>query len=458
MLKVTNTLTGRKEELVPIKTGEFKIYVCGPTVYNFVHVGNSRPAITFDAFRRYLEYRGYKVILAQNFTDIDDKIIIKANDEGVEAIEIAERYIVQYWKDSQALGIRPANFHPRTTNYVNEIVDFISDLVEKGHAYIVEGDVYFDVSSLKNYGELSNRKVEDMVSGTRIALDEKKQSPEDFALWKAAKEGEPWWESPWSKGRPGWHIECSVMSSCILGDTFDIHAGGSDLIFPHHENEKAQSEARSGKTFANYWMHNGMMQFSGSKMSKSLGNFITIKEAVKKYGKDAVRLFIFSKHYRSPIEYSEDILQENKTAVTRAMRILDNFENENEGKVLFPTRTKWMNEKISAFTEALDDDFNTPKAIAIMFDLLKEISDGTDNERRIIAYSLIKNEFGPILGIFDSEESKSVDIDGLVNLLIELRKDYKAAKDYSKADKIRDDLANLGIKLMDSPDGTKFTF
>lgn len=457
MLKVTNTLTGKKEELVPIKEGEFKIYVCGPTVYNFVHVGNSRPAITFDAFRRYLEYRGYKVLLAQNFTDIDDKIITKANDEGVEAIEIAERYIVQYWKDSQALGIRPANFHPRTTNYVNEIVDFISDLIDKGHAYETEGDVYFEVSSLANYGELSHRKIEDMVAGARIAPDEKKRSPEDFTLWKAAKEGEPWWESPWSKGRPGWHIECSVMSSCILGDTFDIHAGGSDLIFPHHENEKAQSEARSGKPFANYWMHNGMMQFSGSKMSKSLGNFITINEAVKKYGKDAVRLFIFSKHYRSPIDYSEEIMKENKTAVTRANRILENFEKENEEKPLFVSKTAWINERIEAFKDALDDDFNTPKAVAIIFDLLKEINESGNKERRLEAYCLIRNEFGPVLGIFDTEVSSSVNIDGLVDLLIELRKGYKAAKDYSNADKIRDDLANLGIKLMDGPDGTKFT-
>ncbi|ACR80399.1 MAG: cysteinyl-tRNA synthetase [Kosmotoga sp.] len=458
MLRITNTLTGKKEEFIPITPGEVRIYVCGPTVYNFVHLGNSRPAITFDAFRRYLEYRGYRVILAQNFTDIDDKIIIKANEEGVDALEIAERYIVQYWKDSLALGIRPANFHPRTTHFVDEIIEFIQDLIDKGFAYVVDGDVYFNVSEFKNYGELSHRKLEDMIAGARIEPGEKKKSPEDFALWKAAKEGEPFWNSPWGPGRPGWHIECSVMSTCILGETFDIHAGGADLIFPHHENEKAQSEARHGKTFARYWMHNGMMRLAGSKMSKSLGNFITIKDAVKKYGKDAIRLFIFSKHYRSPIDYSEEMLAENLRAVKRVNAILRDFEKSEGDKPLFSKKTPFVKEQIERFIEALDDDFNTPKAVALMFDLINKMGETKNRNRKLEIYHLIRNEFGPVLGILEKDEEVSANIDGLVKLLIEIRAEFKKDKNYEKADQIRDRLNELGIKLMDTPEGTKYTF
>ncbi|AKI98265.1 cysteine--tRNA ligase [Kosmotoga pacifica] len=456
-MRITNTLTGKKEEFIPQKEGEVRIYVCGPTVYNFVHLGNSRPAITFDAFRRYLEYRGYKVILTQNFTDIDDKIIVKAIEEGVNATEIAERYIVQYWKDSMALGIRPANFHPRTTHYVDEIIEFIQDLIAKGYAYVADGDVYFDVSAFDDYGRLSGRKLEELIVGARIQPGEKKKSPEDFALWKAAKENEPYWESPWGKGRPGWHIECSVMSTCILGETFDIHAGGSDLIFPHHENERAQSEARYGKTFARYWMHNGMMRFAGSKMSKSLGNFITIKEAVRKYGKDAVRYFIFSKHYRSPIDYSEEMLQETKTAVSRGNKILNDFEANLDESHPFARKSPWMEEKIAEFTEYLDDDFNTPKALSLIFELINEIVNSTDEQRKFEAYHLVRNEFGPVLGLFDIPESQSFDLDGLVQILIDLRGQFRKEKNFEKSDEIRDRLMNLGIKLMDTPEGTKWT-
>ena len=458
MLKITNTLTGKKEEFIPINSGEVKIYVCGPTVYNFVHLGNSRPAITFDAFRRYLEYCGYKVTLAQNFTDIDDKIIIKANEEGVDSLEIAERYIIQYWKDSMALGIRPANFHPRTTHYVDEIIDFIEDLIAKGYAYISEGDVYFDVSSFDDYGRLSGRKLEELIAGARIQPGEKKRAPEDFTLWKAAKENEPYWESPWGKGRPGWHIECSVMSTCILGKTFDIHAGGSDLIFPHHENERAQSEARYGKPFARYWMHNGMMRFAGSKMSKSMGNFITIKEAVKKYGKDAIRYFVFSKHYRSPIDYSEDLLQEAKIAVTRGNQILDDFEQSLGEKQPFAKKTPWVSEKITEFKTYLDDDFNTPKALALIFEMINEVANASEQLRRLEAFHLVRNEFGPVLGIFDFPESGHFDIDGLVKILIDLRDQFRKEKNYKKSDEIRDRLMSLGIKLMDTPSGTKWSF
>ncbi|MFW6120333.1 MAG: cysteine--tRNA ligase, partial [Petrotogales bacterium] len=363
MIYIYNTLNRKKEPLKPKEPGLFTIYVCGPTVYGYVHLGNTRPAIVFDVFRRFLEYEGYRVLMAQNFTDIDDKIINVANENNLESLEVAERFIIRYWKDALSLGIRAANFHPRTTHFVKEIVDFIEVLINKSHAYEAKGDVYFDVSAFKEYGELSHRKVEDLKAGARIKPGEKKKSPEDFTLWKAAKSGEPSWDSPWGKGRPGWHIECSVMSTETLGETFDIHAGGSDLIFPHHENEKAQSEAKTGKTFARYWMHNGMMKLAGSKMSKSEGVFISIDEAVEKYGKDAVRLFILSKHYRSPIEYSEEMLEETKKAILRANRVLEPFDDELRKNPLVK-KSKWMKEYINKYRKALRDDFNTPQAIS----------------------------------------------------------------------------------------------
>ncbi len=458
MIKIYDTLQGKKTELVPIEDGIVKMYVCGPTVYNLIHFGNARPAITFDSFRRYLEYRGYNVILVQNFTDVDDKIINKSNEFKVSPEEISERYINEYWKDSASIGIRPANFYPKTTDYLKKIINFIENLMEKGHAYESEGDVYFKVSSFDNYGELSHRKTEDMIAGARISPGEKKKSPEDFALWKLAKKGEPFWESPWGKGRPGWHIECSVMSTEILGDSFDIHAGGSDLIFPHHENEKAQSECKTGSIFSKYWMHNGMLQFSGEKMSKSVGNFITIKEAVQKYGKDASRLFLFSKHYRSPIDYSEKILADTKKGVDRARKILDNFKNTLAGEREFPLRDEWANKIIEEFKSVLDDDFNTPKAISIIFKLIREI-ENNDIKKSALAYDLIVNEFGPILGIFDSNTiEKDFKPDSIIQALLDIRKEYKDQKKYKEADKIRDLLNSSGIQIMDSPEGTTFSY
>jgi len=458
MIKIYDTLQGKKVDLIPIEKNIVKMYVCGPTVYNLVHFGNARPAITFDSFRRYLEYRGFNVILVQNFTDVDDKIINKANELKVSQREISERYINEYWKDSASIGIRPANFYPKTTDYLKKIVVFIEKLIESGHAYESEGDVYFKVSSFDNYGELSHRKIEDMIAGARIAPGEKKKSPEDFTLWKAAKEGEPYWESPWGNGRPGWHIECSVMSTEILGDSFDIHAGGSDLIFPHHENEKAQSECKTGSTFSKYWMHNGMLQFSGEKMSKSIGNFITIKEAVQKYGKDASRLFLFSKHYRSPIDYSEDILAETKKGVDRARKILDNFKNGMSKEEEFLVRDEWANSQIDEFKKSLDDDFNTPKAVSIIFKLIKEI-EKEDRKRALLAHDLIVNEFGPVLGIFDAEiERNEFKPDSIINALLDIRKEYKKEKKYKEADEIRDLLNNSGIQIMDSPEGTTFSY
>ncbi|MFO7881421.1 MAG: cysteine--tRNA ligase [Kosmotogaceae bacterium] len=457
MIYIYNTLTRKKEPLEPKEPGLFTIYVCGPTVYGYVHLGNTRPAVVFDVFRRFLEYEGYRVLMAQNFTDIDDKIIKVANENDMDSLEVAERYIVQYWKDAMSLGIRAANFHPRTTHFVKEIADFIETLINKGHAYEADGDVYFDVSGFKEYGALSHRKVEDLKAGARIEPGEKKKSPEDFTLWKAAKPGEPSWESPWGKGRPGWHIECSVMSTETLGETFDIHTGGSDLIFPHHENEKAQSEAKTDRTFARYWMHNGMMKLAGSKMSKSKGVFISIDEAVEKYGKDAIRLFILSKHYRSPIEYSEEMLEETKRAVLRANRVLEPFDSELRNNPLLK-KSEWMKEYINKYKKALRDDFNTPKAISLIFELVNQIEGTDDKQKKFESSYLIRNEFGPVLGILENSEKNLVDIDGLVNLLIDLRNDYRENKQFEKADKIRDRLAELGINLMDGPQGTSYSF
>ncbi|ONN27681.1 cysteinyl-tRNA synthetase [Thermosipho affectus] len=457
---ITNTETGKKEELKTITPGVVKMYVCGPTVYNYIHIGNARPAVVFDAFRRFLEYRGYKVVMVQNFTDIDDKIINEANEWGVDFKDVADTFIVEYWKDAQSLGIRAANFHPRTTDYVSEIVEAVDKLISKGYAYVADnGDVYFSVRSFEKYGTLSGRKIEDLVAGARVEVNDLKKDPLDFALWKAVKPGEPNWNSPWSIGRPGWHIECSVMSQKLLGDTFDIHAGGEDLIFPHHEDEKAQSEALTGKPFARYWMHNGMIVTRGDKMSKSIGNVFLVREAVKRYGKDAVKLFLLSKHYRTPIEFSDEILMENKKASLRIIKTLNRFE-EKHPYPLVPKRDEYMKEVESKFIESLEDDFNTPKAIALIFDLSKELNkamdDGNDKEA-LKRYHLITRVFGSVLGLFeggakivDSNEEKVLDE------ILKVRQEFRKEKNYQAADKIRDALKNAGIKILDTPDGTKW--
>ncbi|MBT1247881.1 MULTISPECIES: cysteine--tRNA ligase [unclassified Thermosipho (in: thermotogales)] len=457
---ITNTETGKKEELKTITPGVVKMYVCGPTVYNYIHIGNARPAVVFDAFRRFLEYRGYKVVMVQNFTDIDDKIINEANEWGVDFKDVADTFIVEYWKDAQSLGIRAANFHPRTTDYVSEIVEAVDKLISKGYAYVADnGDVYFSVRAFEKYGALSGRKIEDLVAGARVEVNDLKKDPLDFALWKAVKPGEPNWDSPWSIGRPGWHIECSVMSQKLLGDTFDIHAGGEDLIFPHHEDEKAQSEALTGKPFARYWMHNGMIVTRGDKMSKSIGNVFLVREAVKRCGKDAVKLFLLSKHYRTPIEFSDEILMENKKASLRIIKTLNRFE-EKYPYPLVPKKDEYMKEIESKFVEALEDDFNTPKAIALIFDLSKELNkamkDGNDKEA-LKRYHLITRVFGSVLGLFeggvkivDSNEEKVLDE------ILKVRQEFRKEKNYQAADKIRDALKNAGIKILDTPDGTKW--
>ncbi|RKX40328.1 MAG: cysteine--tRNA ligase, partial [Thermotogae bacterium] len=330
MLRIRNTLTGALEEFKPDDPERVRIYVCGPTVYGLIHVGNSRPIIVFDAFRRYLEYRGYKVWMVQNFTDIDDKIINRANEWEVDFKDVAETFISEYYRDIDSLGVRQPNFSPKTSDFVKDIVEAIEVLIEKGYAYVSQGDVYFSVRKFERYGELSHRNLDEMRSGARIEISDKKKDPMDFALWKSSKGNEPYWESPWGRGRPGWHIECSVMSTKLLGSTLDIHAGGEDLIFPHHENERAQSEALTGKTFVKYWMHNGMIRFSGDKMSKSVGNIFTLREAVKRFGRDALKYFFLSKHYRSPIEFSQEAMAASVSASRKIQQAFKRFESRHE--------------------------------------------------------------------------------------------------------------------------------
>ncbi|MCD6551998.1 cysteine--tRNA ligase [Thermotoga sp.] len=458
-MRITNTLTGKKEEFIPLQSGVVKMYVCGPTVYDLVHVGNARPAVVFDVFRRYLEYRGYKVIMVQNFTDIDDKIINKANQLGVDPKTVADTFIVEYWRDAHALGIRPANYHPRTTDFVDDIVETIERLVEKGYAYQTKTGVYFDVRKFERYGELSKKKIEDLIAGARVEVDETKNFPLDFSLWKKARPGEPWWNSPWGEGRPGWHIECTVMSVKILGESFDIHAGGEDLIFPHHENEKAQAEALTGKVFARYWMHNGMVRLLGDKMSKSTGNIFTVREAVKKYGRDGLRYMILSKHYRSPMDFSEELLSKYSKATRRVWEILRRYESNGVDGI--PKRNAVYEEYVSRFVEALDDDFNTPVATSLLFELARKLSkamEENDAESALLFYHLIRREFGPVLGLFDlNEERKEVASEPLLGVLIEVRESLRKEKRYDLSDKIRDRLREIGVVLKDTPSGTEYS-
>lgn len=451
MIKITNTLSGKKEEFIPLKEGRVKMYVCGPTVYNLIHVGNARPAVVFDSFRRYLEYRGYSVTYVQNFTDIDDKIINAANEEKISTKRLSDRYVAEYFKDACTLGIKPATFHPRTTDFVDEIIDFISDLQKKGFAYFRNGDVYFDVSAFKSYGALSHRNPSDMRSGARIEINESKDDPLDFTLWKAAKAGEPSWNSPWNLGRPGWHIECSVMSSTLLGDSFDIHAGGNDLIFPHHENERAQSEARNGKKWVNYWMHNGMISVKSEKMSKSIGNIFNVREALRVYGPNALRMYLLSKHYRSPIEFSADRMEEAKAAYDRIANAMDEIKRKIGDDGTKITENGFLREWRARMVEALDDDFNTPQAFSAIFELVREALI-TDNSKRLAEIRALLVEWNYFLG-FDFEK-KNINADGFVEALVKLRNDARIRKDYEQADAIREKLKKLGVEIRDLSDGT----
>ncbi|MBQ1517501.1 MAG: cysteine--tRNA ligase [Clostridia bacterium] len=462
-MKIYNTLTRQKEELIPITPGEYKIYACGPTVYNYIHIGNSRPICVFDVLRRYLEYRGSKVTFVQNFTDIDDKIINRANEENSDYITVSEKYIEEYKKDAKGLNVREATIHPRATENIDEIISIVSSLIEKGYAYRAEnGDVYFRTNKFDEYGKLSHQPLDDLKAGARIAVGEVKEDPMDFAVWKAAKPGEPYWESPWSKGRPGWHIECSAMARRYLGKTIDIHCGGQDLIFPHHENEIAQSECCNGVQFANYWMHNGYINVDKKKMSKSLGNFFTTRDVAEKYGYEPIRFLMLASHYRSPIEYNVTVMEQCKASLERLNNCRDNIkfildkvsgtlkDSEKDTAAKFDS----YREK---FIAAMDDDLNTADAISVIFELVRDINTALSNDpsqELVKRADSIFTELTDVLGLIytNKDESDDSEIESLIAQRTEARKN----KDWATADKIRDQLKAMNIILEDTPQGIKW--
>ncbi len=462
-MKLFNSMTRTKEEFVPITPGKVLMYSCGPTVYNYFHIGNARPFITFDVLRRYLEYCGYEVKFVQNFTDIDDKVIKKANEEGVSFDNVAERYIAEYYTDAQGLGIREASVHPRATDNIDAIIEIVSTLIEKGYAYAVDGDVYFRARKFEEYGKLSKQPLEDLEAGARIGVDERKEDAIDFALWKAAKPGEPAWESPWGQGRPGWHIECSAMANRYLGKTIDIHSGGVDLTFPHHENEIAQSEAANGCVFANYWLHNAFLNIDNHKMSKSAGNFFTVRDAAKAFGYEAIRFFMLSAHYRSPLNYAKESLEQAQAALVRLHTARDNMKFLSENGAA-GAMTDTEKEALNAFNvyrekfnRAMDDDLNTADAIAAIFELVREINTYTAQEPTAeFAGECLKrfDELSDVLGLLGKDEGD--DLDAEIQKLIDERQAARKAKDFATADKIRDDLAARGIVLEDTPQGVKW--
>lgn len=461
-MKIYNTMTRQKEEFVPNDPNEVKIYACGPTVYNYIHIGNARPLCVFDVLRRYLEYRGYNVKFVQNFTDVDDKIIKRANEEGSTFEEISKKYIEEFWIDANGLNFKKATVHPKATENIDEIINIIKTLEEKGYAYSVDGDVYFRTLKFKDYGKLSHQPIEDLQSGARIAIGEKKENPLDFALWKAAKEGEPYWQSPWGKGRPGWHIECSAMNKRYLGDTIDIHCGGQDLIFPHHENEIAQSECANGCTFSKYWMHNGYINVDNVKMSKSLGNFKTVREIANVYGYEVIRYFLVSSHYRSPINYSLEIIEQCKSALERLYTCRESldFAIKNAKDIADDTELiDRINSRREQFIEAMDDDLNTADGVAAIFDLVKDINisilDKEVSKNVCQTAADVFDELCDVLGILYNRKSNDVDAD--IEALIEERQTARANKDWATADRIRDELKAKGIILKDTPQGVTWT-
>lgn len=461
-MKIYNTMTRQKEEFVPNDPNEVKIYACGPTVYNYIHIGNARPLCVFDVLRRYLEYRGYNVKFVQNFTDVDDKIIKRANEEGSTFEEISKKYIEEFWTDANGLNFKKATVHPKATENIDEIINIIKTLEEKGYAYSVDGDVYFRTLKFKDYGKLSHQPIEDLQSGARIAIGEKKENPLDFALWKAAKEGEPYWQSPWGKGRPGWHIECSAMNKRYLGDTIDIHCGGQDLIFPHHENEIAQSECANGCTFSKYWMHNGYINVDNVKMSKSLGNFKTVREIANVYGYEVIRYFLVSSHYRSPINYSLEIIEQCKSALERLYTCRESldFAIKNAKDIADDTELiDRINSRREQFIEAMDDDLNTADGVAAIFDLVKDINisilDKEVSKNVCQTAADVFDELCDVLGILYNRKSNDVDAD--IEALIEERQTARANKDWATADRIRDELKAKGIILKDTPQGVTWT-
>ena len=462
-IKIYNTMTRKKEDFMPIEPGKVRMYVCGPTVYNFFHIGNGRTFVVFDTIRRYLEYRGYEVNFVLNFTDIDDKMIRQANEDGVAVKEIADKYIKEYYTDADALNIKRATANPRATEHMDEIIKFVKDLVDKGYAYVVDGDVYFETKKFKGYGKLSHQSLDDLESGVRIEVDERKKDPMDFALWKAQKPGEPGWESPWGVGRPGWHIECSTMSSKLLGDTIDIHGGAIDLIFPHHENEIAQSEARSGKTFVKYWMHAAYLNINNQKMSKSLHNFFTAREILKKYNSDTVRVFMLSGHYRNPMNFSIELLEQEKSSVDRIYNTMENLqhviESGKDSSDMDKDFIARLDEYKAKYIAEMDDDFNTADAISEIFNIVKDvnmnINENSSKNAAKKALELIK-ELGEPLGILQKVERGSID-EKVENLIAERQKARKE-KNWALADKIRDEISSMGIVLEDTPQGVRWKF
>ena len=464
-MKIYNTLTRKKEEFVPIEEGKVSMYVCGPTVYNYFHIGNARPFVVFDTMRKYLEYRGYKVKYVQNFTDVDDKIINRAKEEGLTAGEVSEKYIDEYYKDAAALNIKKATVHPKVTETIPDIIKFIQDLIDLGYAYESDGDVYYRARKFEGYGKLSGKNIDDLISGARIAVGEKKEDPLDFALWKARNEdSEIAWESPWGMGRPGWHIECSTMSKKYLGDTIDIHAGGQDLQFPHHENEIAQSEAHSGKPFAHYWMHNGYINIDGIKMSKSLGNFRTVRDLLGAYDGEVLRFLILSGQYRGPIDFGEEILTQSQNGLNRMRNAKSNLKHliaTGSG-----TMTREEKETLAdfdrfreKFIEVMDDDLNTADAISVIFELITAVNtavkDGASKEFAQKCLDLLM-ELATILGLLQQDpEAEVTEVDPEIQALIDERQAARKAKNFARADEIRDQLKAKGITLKDTPQGVQ---
>lgn len=461
-MRIYNTLTRKKEEFKPIEEGKARIYVCGPTVYNYFHIGNARPFVVFDTLRKYLEYRGYKVKFVQNFTDVDDKIINKAREEGVTAPEISEKYIAEYFKDAAALNVKKADVHPKVSEHIPEIIDFVSTLIDRGYAYEVNGDVYFSTRKFKGYGKLSKQNIEDLEAGARIAVGEIKEDPLDFALWKAQKEDdEIAWDCPWGKGRPGWHIECSAMAKKHLGDTIDIHAGGQDLQFPHHENEIAQSECCNGVPFANYWMHNGYITIDNEKMSKSKGNFFTVRDILEDYSGEVIRFFLLSGHYRNPINFSDALMEQAKAGLARMENAKENLkhliansggEMTDDEKVALDRYDKYREE----FIAAMDDDLNTADAISAIFELVTAINTAVkDGASREFAQKSLDTlmELATVVGLLQQDADDEIDDE--IQKLVDERQEARKARNFARADEIRDMLKERGITLKDTPQGVQ---
>ncbi len=463
-MKIYNTLSKTKEEFVPVREGKVSMYVCGPTVYNLIHIGNARPMIIFDTVRRYMEYKGYDVNYVSNFTDVDDKIIAKAIAEGVSASEISEKYIAECKKDMEAMNVKPATVHPLATREIDGMIEMIQTLIDKGYAYVVEdGTVYYRTRKFKEYGKLSKKNIDELEAGKRIAIEEQKEDALDFVLWKPKKEGEPYWESPWCEGRPGWHIECSVMAKKYLGEEIDIHAGGEDLIFPHHENEIAQSEAANGKPFAKYWMHNGFLNIDNRKMSKSLGNFFTVRDISEKYDLQVLRFFMLSAHYRSPLNFSADLMEASKnglerivTAAQRLKELVDSAGNDpmDEKEQALLTESEGF---VKKFEAAMEDDFNTADGVSAIFELVKFANSsaqaGQSGEFLRALYGMLA-KLCDIMGILIEKKEQALDEE--IERLIEERQEARKARDFAKADQIRNDLLARGIVLEDTREGVKW--